>query len=219
MAKVIDLAGQKFNRLTVTNRVGKDLPVKWQCICDCGKIVVVNSQDIRTGHTISCGCYHKEMMKRCASSFTFKHGQSNNKLYRAWDAMVRRCKNPSDVNYKNYGGRGINVFPEWLSFIPFAEYMGQPPSKIYSIDRIDNNKGYEPGNVRWALVKEQCNNKRNNHRLEYNGETKTLTQWAEFLGLSRWTISSRLARGWNIEKALSFPIDIRCRGREYVQKS
>jgi len=116
--------------------------------------------------------------------------------------MLGRCHNPTDNSWARYGGRGIVVCERWReSFLNFAEDMGErPPS--HSIDRIDNNGNYEPKNCRWATKKEQCNNTRSNRVLVLDGKAKTMTQWAEELGLSRETIRGRLRRGATVERAL-----------------
>ena len=211
MSKIIDRAGKRYGRLIVLNislvRSGRAL--RWDCVCDCGTLLNVPGQRLRESKTTSCGCYHRDMMKKHGGESSFRHGQSNNKLYRAWDGMVRRCKNPFDKRYFNYGGRGITVTDEWLQFIPFAEHVGQPPSKKHTLDRIDNNKGYEPGNVRWATMKEQNNNKRGNHQLVYNGVSRNITQWAEYLGVRRCLIASRIQAGWDIAKTLTTPVELK----------
>jgi len=104
----------------------------------------------------------------------------------------------------NYAGRGIGVCPEWAgSFDRFIEDVGRRPSADYSIDRIENDRGYEPGNVRWSLAVEQQRNKRNNRKLTAFGQTKCMSAWAEEIGVSPGTIFGRLSRGWSVEKAVS----------------
>ena len=126
--------------------------------------------------------------------------------YLAWDAMVQRCENPKHPNYKHYGGRGITVHPSLRKFDGFLAEAGERPSKGHSIDRVDNSKGYEPGNLRWATKREQLLNRRNNHLLTYNGKTQSLEEWAVEMKLEYGTLQSRLKYGWSVEKALTSPL-------------
>lgn len=130
--------------------------------------------------------------------------KSKHPLYVTWLRMRSRCMIRSDAKFRLYGGRGISVCDSWLSdFNQFCKDVGPKPSPEYSIDRIDNNGNYEPGNVRWVTQKVQCNNKRNNRFLTNNGITLTTQEWSERLGIKRSTISMRLMKGFPIEKALS----------------
>jgi hypothetical protein len=133
---------------------------------------------------------------------TRKSGRS--KEYIAWDHMKQRCINPKDRQFPNYGGRGITVCERWSnSFSDFLEDMGPAPGSEYSIERIDNNKGYSPENCKWALKKEQCNNTRKNVKLTFGGKTLTVAQWADTLLIPRSSLYGRLERGWSPEKALT----------------
>lgn len=120
--------------------------------------------------------------------------------------MLRRCTNPSDVAWPYYGGRGITVCERWQSFEQFLEDMGPRPSDAHSIDRIDGNRGYEPGNCRWATKKEQSRNMRRNRMLTLKGVTKPLAAWADTSGINHKTILARLRGGWTIEDALTVPV-------------
>jgi hypothetical protein len=120
--------------------------------------------------------------------------------------MKQRCYAPSHVSYPHYGGRGIRVCERWLkSFKNFLADMGPKPGHEYSLDRIDNDGNYEPGNVRWATRIEQCRNKRANRLLSHDGRTKTLAEWAEVTGVKAVTLSSRIRDGWSVGAALSTP--------------
>lgn len=123
-------------------------------------------------------------------------------LRRIWNGMKLRCRDPE---CPGYGARGIRVHPDWIdNFQAFADHMGPRPSKDHSIDRMDNNGHYEPGNVRWATRVEQGRNKRNNLLLEFRGEKRPLSEWAELTGLTEPTISERIHQlGWPVEKALT----------------
>lgn len=133
---------------------------------------------------------------------------SRTKVHRAWKAIVGRCGNPNNKSYHRYGGRGIKVCQRWLdSFEAFFSDVGFPPSPEHSIDRIDNDGDYEPGNVRWADKWTQARNKRNNLRVTIDGVTKCLAEWCEERGLNYGAISNRITRdGWEPSLALSVSI-------------
>jgi hypothetical protein len=127
---------------------------------------------------------------------TVCHGLSHLPEYGVWYMMKQRCLNPTDRSYANYGGRGITVAPEWINnFAVFLADVGRRPDPSYSLDRIDNDGIYEPGNVRWTTRREQMNNKRTNRLITHDGRTQTISQWAQELGLNPETIHSRLWRG------------------------
>lgn len=134
------------------------------------------------------------------------HAAAETPEYRAWGSMISRCYNVNHPQYKNYGARGITICDEWKnSFIAFFNYMGQRPSAKHSIDRIDNDLGYAPGNCRWATSKEQNNNKRGMRIVEIDGKRCTLTQAVEARNLLLSTVSVRLFRGWSLDRALNTP--------------
>jgi hypothetical protein len=151
VAKRIDLTG-KHGRWTVIAYAGR---FRWACICDCGTRRIVGGNSLRRGYSKSCGCLCRELSKARAT----KHGMSDSREYRSWQAMKQRCLNPRNVAYKYYGALGISVCEEWLSFVPFFADMGTCPPGC-SLDRIDVNGNYEPGNVRWADAKQQRQNQR-----------------------------------------------------------
>lgn len=200
-----DLTGQSFGRLTVIATVGKSVHGKylWRCQCSCGKETVVVGGDLVSGRTLSCGCRNLEQIVQR----TRTHGLTGTRTYRIWAMMIQRCTNPAMVDsWVNYGGRGIRVCSSWLhSFENFLEDMGHPPSSKHSIDRIDNNGDYEPGNCRWATRVEQSNNRRNNVRLTHQGKTQTVAQWAEELGVTHGMLRHRLKTGASLEEVLSPP--------------
>lgn len=200
--QIIDLTGQKFNRLLIIEFAGvKNKVTYWKCRCDCGKEVIVAGWSVKSGGTKSCGCLVSEGNNKT-------HGGSNKAEYAIWLGMRNRCYTPSVKSYANYGGRGITVCPEWRdSFEQFYKDMGDRPTAKHSIDRINNEGNYEPGNCRWVTHKEQCNNRRGNIPLEYNGKTQTPAQWSRELGLSRATIIQRLSYGWTVERTLSSLFD------------
>jgi len=202
MGKFIDLTGKVFGRLTVIRRsenstIGK---VKWLCKCLCGNEKSVTSNHLQSGHTKSCGCFHTEQIKKA----TTRHGMRHSLIYSVWSSMVMRCTCEKDQGYKYYGARGITVCDKWLTFNGFYEDMKIGYEKGLTLDRKDVNGNYEPLNCKWVTMKEQCNNRRDNHNLTYNGKTQTISQWADELGINQGTLYSRLNRGhWSIERALT----------------
>lgn len=191
-----NLSGQKFNRLTVIEYVGQS---KWLCLCDCGNKVSVVTSHLKNGHTRSCGCYQTDVQT--------KHGASFDKTYRVWISMRSRCRNPNDRAYPNYGGRGIKVCERWEDYSTFLSDMGLPPDERMQIDRTDNNGNYEPGNCKWVYQLDNLNNRRNNVRIEYNGRTQTIAQWAAELGIHYRTLNNRINRGWSVERAFTEPVE------------
>lgn len=124
--------------------------------------------------------------------------------YKTWKRIKARCGNPKNPSFHRYGGRGIKVCPEWVaSFELFFEHLGNRPSDKHSIERINNNKGYGPGNVKWATPREQANNRRSNHLETFNGKTRTLAQWGNQYGINPTILLKRLRRGWTFKRAIS----------------
>lgn len=127
--------------------------------------------------------------------------------YNVWCSMRQRCDNPNNQRYADYGGRGIKVCERWQKFENFLADMGaRPKYPAHTLERRDNDGDYTPGNCRWATYEEQQNNKRNNHRLTYQGETMTVAEWARKLGVRDQLLRVRLHRGWDLERVLSPPI-------------
>ena len=141
------------------------------------------------------------------------HGESKTRLFKIWTTMHERCERVGHDHYKHYGGRGIKVCEEWKEYVPFASWArGSGYREDLSIDRIDVNGNYEPGNCRWVTEKEQQNNKRSNRVVVYNGKAYTLTQLAETVGLKKTTLKERLNAGWSVEEAVTRPVRLRTRG-------
>lgn len=153
-----DLTGKTFGRWTVSriaeNRGNKSY---WVCSCSCGTIKEVYSTHLRNGTSKSCGCLHREIVVE----MNFKHGGRGTPEYTAWKNMISRCYNPKKDRYKDWGGRGIMVCEEWRNdFSAFLRHIGKRPSSKHSVDRIEVNGNYEPGNVRWATLEAQSHNQR-----------------------------------------------------------
>ncbi len=211
--KAVPRAGDRYGRLVV---IGELDPVFTpngtrnrvvECLCDCGRVGEYRLPSLRSGKTRSCGCLAHEVAVekgRRQSARNTKHGKSGTAEYGIWVKMLRRCENPEDAGYHNYGGRGIRVCQRWReSFEAFLEDMGPRPAAGLSIDRIDNDGDYEPGNCRWATSTEQARNTRNNVLVEHDGETLCVAEWAERYGVSASLLHGRLRAGWSFENAVS----------------
>lgn len=174
-----NLVGLRFGRLFVESLVedeaSSSVPTRYKCLCDCGNRVVVRGYNLKSGGTKSCGCLQKEV----AANRFIVHGDTGSRLYVCWQHMIRRCEKESDHAFLNYGGRGISVCEEWHKYESFklwAESSGYADD--LTLDRINVNGNYEPDNCRWLTLKEQQKNKRTNTYLEFNGEVKTIGEWA-----------------------------------------
>ena len=204
--KAVDLVGQKFGRWVVVERAGslRNGSALWRCKCECGRVSVVGTNDLKSGRSRSCGCFQMEVA-RLAGQYSVSHGMSRTRLYSEWKSMKARCYKKSGKDYFNYGGRGITVCPEWRdSFEAFRDWaMANGYRDDLTLDRKDSNGPYSPENCRWATGKEQANNKRSSRLVSFNGETKTIAQWAESSGIGVQTIRYRLDNGWSVERALT----------------
>lgn len=198
----VNLLGKRFGRLLVVSEAPKQgKHIKWNCLCDCGKIVVVFGDNIRRGLTKSCGCLHSEITRQKNST----HKESKTRLYSIWISMKERCSNNANPDWKNYGGRGISVCDKWRnsyeSFRDWSRLNGYNDN--LTIDRIDVNGNYTPENCRWATTKDQNRNKRSN--VLYKG--KCISVWCEKTGIDKRTVHRRInVYGWPVEKALFTPV-------------
>jgi len=204
-----DLTGLKFGRLSVIKKCGKDKfgNFMWLCLCKCGGKIEVNTSRLTQGITKSCGCLRSEYVTKKDT----KHNLCNHKLYRVWSGMKERCLSSNNKEYKDYGGRGIKICDEWLhDFLTFYNWcISNGYLEGLSIDRINNDGNYEPSNCRFADRKTQNNNKSNCRIIIFNGESKDLQQWCESTGINRYTLKSRLKRGWSVENALTTPVPLK----------
>lgn len=176
--------------------------------CGCGLAVERRKSDVNRGRVKSCGCLKRELDRRPE-----KHGMCGTKEYGAWARMIGRCENPNDKGFKNYGKRGIKVCVKWRrEFLAFLRDVGKSPSAERSIGRIDNDKGYEPGNVEWQTRTQQNNNRRSVMRLEYRGATYTLIGLARETKIPWTTLRRRIIElGMPVSDAVKFPSRYRYR--------
>lgn len=204
MSKLIDRTGQRYGRLVVLGHAGKKgLHNLWQCSCDCGNETACRADHLASGATQSCGCLHREVT--IATSRT--HGLRRTRAYTTYTCAKSRCQNRNNPDWPDYGGRGIQFL--YSSVEALVADIGHPPSGGHSIERINVNGHYEPGNCCWATREEQANNRRSNRLLAYQGRTQTIAQWAREVGLRPQTVWKRLNRKWSVEKSLTTPVKAR----------
>lgn len=188
--------GQQFGRWKVLSFSGRSKHGSrlYLCRCDCGEKRIIPSKNLRKGTSKSCGCLRKEL--------STKHGHARSKTYKIWVGLSNRCNNPNNTHFSRYGARGIKVCKRWNKFENFLLDMGERPAG-YSIDRINNNKGYSKNNCRWATPTEQGRNTSRNVNISWEGKIQCLTAWAKELKIKEFTLRGRIRRGWSIERALT----------------
>jgi hypothetical protein len=218
MGKFIDMIGQVFGRWTVlsyhhTDKWGN---AYWLCRCICGTEVVVAGHNLRRGHSRSCGCLNREIVKELAKEKFTTHGLSEHPLYGVWGMMNDRCNNPDNKDYHNYGGRTVPIVtcdrwhqdnPDGLQNFITDMYPTYKPG--LTIERTENDSDYNAENCTWATMKEQSNNKRNTRFVAYQGKEITLTQLIDITGttIPRHVLDDRIfVWKWPIEKALTTPV-------------
>lgn len=200
--KIKDIAGQKFGRITALSYAGSDKNgnAKWNCRCDCGVEKTILGQSLRSGKVVSCKCYSNEL----ATKSKLTHGLSSTAYYKAWFGMLQRCENKNHTAWKRYGGRGIKVCERWHAFENFLADMGQRPEGA-TIERVENNGNYEPGNCCWATRSEQQNNRSTNRIVEVDGIKMTFAQAAKKFNIEYGTARSRLKSNWSVDTAFKTP--------------
>lgn len=206
MNRVVNMSGRTFGRWTVTGLADHQQPKRpkaWLCKCSCGQIKSINGNSLRRGLSTSCGCLQREIT--IARNYKHGHGHGSPE-YNSWKHMVRRCADPRNNRYANYGGRGIKVCDRWSDFLTFLADMGPKPVPSFTIDRVDNDKDYCPENCRWSDSLTQARNKTNSVVLECDGDRRTMAEWAEVSGLNIQTLWARINRGWSAKKAIFFPV-------------
>lgn len=213
MKAAFDLTGQVFGYLSVlrrapsAKRMNGGAQTMWVCRCECGKEIIAKGQKLRAGVKKSCSLDgHVFRIKTDAASLRPE--------YRSWEGMWRRCTDENANKYAIYGGRGILVCDRWKDFKLFINDLGCRPTLAHTIDRIDTNGNYEPGNCRWATRKEQARNMRHNVYVQHEGERILLVELVENLGLNRAAIFGRMRMGWPLAKALVLPIRPRKKNRK-----
>lgn len=191
-----DMTGQTFGEWFVAEYAGSKGGPWFKCQCSCGYIGIVRGIELRRG-SMSCG----------HNGPTYKHGNKRRngevpEEYNVWVGMRTRCNDPQQESYHNYGGRGIKVCKRWDDFSVFMVDMGLRPSSKHTIERIDNNKGYEPSNCRWATRAEQVRNSRRTILFTLDGTTACLKDWCKSLGVSYSAAVWRIRNGWTVSEAL-----------------
>lgn len=205
---VRDLTGQKFGRLTAicaAGKLGKTGNMHWQVRCDCGVVITMCGSSLTAGASRSCGCLRRETARESGKKAK-THGMSKTRTYRIWSGMIQRCSNPKDASWQYYGARGVAVCERWKTFANFLADMGECPKDL-TIDRIDSNEGYRPENCRWADILTQARNKSVTRFITHQGKTLCITEWAEHATVELYIFRSRINRGWDIERALTEPVN------------
>jgi len=211
MSKAIDITGQKFDRLTAIrfDYIGRGGNHYWLFKCDCGNYTIASKSCVKYGTIKSCGCLNSELtIKRNTT-----HGMSSTRFYRIFYLMKGRCYDKKNDSYKYYGQQGIRVCDRWLKFENFRDDMYesyQKHAKKYgekdtSINRERNTENYCFENCEWNTQEKQQNNRRNNHKLTYKGQTLNICQWAKKFNINRQTLSYRIDLGWSMGRALKTP--------------
>lgn len=192
MGKKVEMIGRRFGRLIVLSEDKRDSQgiIYYKCLCDCGNQKIIKGTSLRAGTTKSCGCYNREIITKINPDY-------KKKLYSIYRGMKNRCYNKNDKAFCNYGGRGIQISPEWDKYKKFESWAyNNGYSEGLWIDRIDNDGDYSPDNCRWTTPKKQQNNKRTCKYITINGKTQSVTEWAEETGINRSTIYRRIKLGY-----------------------
>lgn len=193
----------KYGRLSVISKYYVGKRKYWSIKCECGTIKSTRADGVKSGRVKSCGCLNIEIRKKFVADLT-KHNESGTLTYHSWNSMRGRCLSPTDPNkIKSYKNKGIVICEKWMEFSEFLKDMGERPSNLHTIDRIDNDGNYEPGNCRWATKNEQANNRNNNVRIMFKGQLKTISEVALICGIPSNKLWMRLYKcGWSLDKAI-----------------
>ena len=209
------MIGKRYGRLVVIAQAGSDNGRLWACKCDCGNETIAKTGHLNAGQVRSCGCLAVEAAQRTGWAGKGRRKRDwlpenlRQKLKDTYRNMLGRCYDKQNVRWAQYGGRGIVVCPEWLglsgrdAFYRWA--VGNGCEQRLQIDRIDVDGNYEPSNCRWVTPKTQANNTTRNRFIEWNGARRTISEWADCLGLSYVAMQHRLDRGWTMERIASQP--------------
>ena len=199
--RFVDIAGYRCGLLVAVRPTAarRGTSVIWECICDCGNKKLASQAHLRAGTPKSCGCLPNPL-----PPITIKHGMFGHPLYKTWEGMMARCYNENNKDFYLYGGRGIKVCDRWHDPKNFAEDMSPRPDG-HTLDRIDNSRGYSPGNCRWATAMQQHANKRSNKLFTINGETLHQREWCRRYNIPVSTFTNRLNEGLEPLTALTMP--------------
>lgn len=201
MPSFVDLSGARFGRLLVVevssravraahSSDGKSHGTVWKCRCDCGNEVTVTRGNLKNGSTSSCGC-----LRNTQGGLSRKH-----RLWKRWDLMISRCTNPSDKDFKNYGGRGIKVCRRWMSFPNFIADMDSGYFEGATLERTNNNGPYAPRNVKWATTQEQSWNQRKTAFIDTPWGRMSRGEAASRAGVPIGIFISRVKQGWSMDR-------------------
>lgn len=228
-----DLTGKRYGILSVVGlaqprRIPSGKKVYfWRCVCDCGNETEVSSAHLTSGHTQSCGCLHQKIMDNIgerASTHGRTKGVQKTKSYKTWGYIKRRCYYEKDIDYKYYGARGIKIADCWVNnaeaFCEYVESLPRYNEQGTTLDRIDSNGNYEPGNIRWVTMAEQRRNTSRTHLITINGETLCLLDWAKRYNISPHTIYRRMKKfGMDEVTAITMPKQPRVKITERVREN
>lgn len=216
--RAIDMAGKELHGMRVLRldrrRTNPGGDLFWLVRCHCGRRFSTSGTLLRSGRSKSCGCGKATACAAAATTHGHSHGKSGlpTPEYVAWQGMIRRCGNPRERCFPRYGGRGIRVCDLWrASFEAFLADMGPRPSSSHSVDRVNNDGHYEPGNCRWATRREQALNRRNTLRAGRDGQP--VASLAIARGLPPSAVLQRLRSGHSLERALETPLRVTRRTR------
>jgi hypothetical protein len=202
LGTLLDISGQRFSRLTVIARAPSVKGhTQWLCRCDCGAERSVGSNDLRSGHTRSCGCWSRDEVRVRLTT----HGMTGHPAFSKWKGMLSRCSNQNTAGWKNYGGRGIAVCERWLSFENFWADMGSTWAAGLTIERDDNDKGYSPDNCRWLPKSQQSRNRRSTTFIDSPWGRLTIAEVARKCGVSWFAMRARVQRDWPPERMFLGP--------------
>ena len=199
----VDRTGQRFGSIVVIGRAQRPSHLIsekawwWSYRCDCGRIGQARNSDL----VKKTSCPHCSKRQRRTT-----HGMKGTSIYGVWRNMLDRCTNPNHKSFHHYGGRGIEVAPAWKSFERFYADVPPKPEGRYQLDRIDNEKGYEPGNVRWVTPRRNSRNRRDNKLISWQGKTLCMADWAEETGIPYRALKQRFQKGWTADEALATPL-------------
>lgn len=213
MPAPIDLVGCRFGRLFVVEEAEPAIQPsgrarrRWACECVCGSVTVVRGTDLRSGRTSSCGCYRNDQVAAALTTHGEARKGRQSPEYLVWAGMISRCEGENNSAFHHYGERGIGVCARWRdSYENFLTDMGRRPTPRHSIERLDVNGDYEPGNCVWATVKQQARNKRTTRFVKYRGRKIPMAEAAELAGVPRKIVAQRIDKlGWDDERALNTP--------------